>query len=157
MNRFSLFILSSFLGLGVSPLVKAADTTLYTLKTTCTVAGTELPCEVMAKDTPDFTTYTTRFGNEEKTVRFGDRPSLIAEVWNAETKSWNTLQTLSVDVANKQICYDKTFCTYNPNFISSLQENRPGFRRAQQQIRARFDSAGRINAICFDQGCDQPL
>jgi hypothetical protein len=141
----------------LTPLVHAAETTLYVLKTTCSLDGVEEPCQVEAKDTPDFTLYTARLGSQDKTVRLGDRPALIGQIWNAATKSWQPLQTMSVDVANKLICYDKTFCMYNPNFISSLQENRPGFRQAQQQIRARFDATGRVNAICFDQGCDQPI
>jgi hypothetical protein len=149
--------LSSLLGLcSYSPVI-VADTILYTLKSTCTVDGAALPCEIVVKDSPDYTIYTTRVGNQEKTVQLGDRPSLIGQIWNPETKSWQPLQTMSVDVANKLICYDQSFCMYNPNFISSLQENRPGFRQAQQQIRARFDATGRVNAICFDQGCDQPI
>lgn len=157
MKRVSGLALCGLLGLGISLPVSAEDTLLYTLKTTCTVAGQELPCEIQAKDTPDYTVYATRVANGERTVRLGDRPSLIGQIWNTETKQWQPLQAMTVDVANKLICYDKTFCMYNPNFINSLKENRPGFRQAQQQIRARFDATGRVNAICFDQGCDQPL
>jgi hypothetical protein len=157
MKRVSGLALCGLLGLSMSLPALAENTLLYTLKTTCRVDGKELPCEIQAKDTPDYTVYATRVGNEGKTVRFGDRPSLIGQIWSAETKRWQPLQTISVDVVSKLICYDKTFCTYNPNFIKSLQENRPGFRQAQQQIRARFDATGRVNAICFDQGCDQPL
>jgi hypothetical protein len=130
---------------------------LYTLTTTCTIDDKAEKCNVEAVDYPSATLYRMILpGSRVTTVRLIDDPIFRAQIWNADKKDWEALQTLTINIPDNIVCYNN-LCVNNPNFVQAALERRKGHRLSKRIMKARFDETGEISASCFDQGCDSPL
>jgi hypothetical protein len=143
---------------GLSPwAVQAAESRqLYTLSTSCTVAGAApKPCVVEAVDEGDATLYRHRIGTVTMTVRITDRP-LRMERWNGATKRWQPLKEAAARFSTNTICFNgRDLCVVNPNYLNSIREERPDATAGRDLVMVRFDSSARVNLSCYDDGCKE--
>ncbi len=131
---------------------------LYKLSTRCSLAGADpQACTVEAEDFGSVTLYRHRIGAVTKTIRVTDSP-LKMELYNTERKKWETLQSASARFSANTVCFNgRDLCVVNPNYLNSVQENRPDLMTGRDLVRVHFDSSGRTNASCYDDGCDLVL
>jgi len=142
-------------GAGATPALAQsanAPATLYTLQTNCTVAGVERRCQVEAFDGRDTTVYRTTIDGTRTTFRLIDTPGRrAAEVWNGDSRSWVTLDKLSLDFETRTLCLNgDKLCVVNPNYFASLSQAYPDL--GSDLIIARFDGkSGHLSAICYSR------
>lgn len=125
---------------------------LYTLQTNCSVAGAERRCQVEAFDGQDATVYRTTVDGARTTFRLIDTPGRrAAEIWNGESRSWVSLDTLSLDFESRTLCLNgDQLCVVNPNYFASLAQSYPEL--GSDLIIARFAAkTGRLSAICYSR------
>jgi hypothetical protein len=143
-------------GLGPWAVQAAESRQLYTLSTSCTVAGAApTPCVVEAVDEGDATLYRHRIGTVTMTVRITDRP-LRMERWNGATKRWQPLKEAAARFSTNTICFNgRDLCVVNPNYLNSIREERPDATAGRDLVMVRFDSSARVNLSCYDDGCKE--
>jgi hypothetical protein len=148
---------SSALALLAAP-APASAKVLYTLTTTCSLMGADpQACTVEAEDFGSVTLYRHRIGAITKTIRITDTP-LKMELYDADTKQWNQLQSASARFSANTVCFNgRDLCVVNPNYLNSVKESRPELMAGRDLVRVHFDSNGRTNASCYDDGCDLVL
>lgn len=134
----------------------AATTTLYTLNTQCTVKkGKPQPCIVEAIQEGEATLYRHKIGNAIETVRITDNPVRMT-LWDTKTKSWQTLSSAGARFSTNTICFNgRDLCVVNANYLNSVREDRPDASAGRDLVRVRFDSTGRVNLTCYDDGCKE--
>lgn len=156
--RVSGALLSCFsLGLAIAPPASHAQT-LYTLSTTCSLAGAApQPCTVEAVNEGEATVYRHRIGRVTETIRITDSPATMSR-WVEARKAWVPLTTAAARFSSNTICFNgRELCVVNPNYLSSVLEDRRDVMEGRDLVKVHFDSDGRVNASCYDAGCEVTL
>jgi hypothetical protein len=145
------------LALAIAPPASRAQA-LYTLNTTCSLAGAApQPCIVEAVDEGDVTLYRHRIGRVTETIRITDSPAKMSR-WVEARKAWVPLTTAAARFSSNTICFNgRELCVVNPNYLSSVLEDRPELMKGRDLVKVHFGSDGRVNASCFDAGCEVTL
>ena len=143
-------------GLASSP--PAAAEILYTLQTRCSLNGaTPVPCTVEAINQETFTLYRHRIGADITTLRISDAPLRMA-LWDRESKGWRSLTTASARFSTNTVCFnDRQLCVVNPNYLNSVRQDNPKAMAQRDVVKVHFGADGRINASCYDEGCEVTL
>ena len=141
--------------LGASPSL-AQSKTLYSLSTQCSLKGAQpQSCVVEAIEEGDTTLYRHRIGRTTETVRISDDPVRMA-LWNPQSKSWQNLRSAGARFSTNTICFNgRDLCVVNANYLNSVREERPDATAGRDLVQVRFDSSGRVNLTCYDDGCKE--
>lgn len=128
---------------------------LYTLKTQCSLRGAApVPCSVEAVNEVGATLYRHRIGSQIATVRITDKPIRMA-LWDDSAKQWRNLNRASARFSANTVCFNgKELCVVNPNYLNSVREDNVAATAGRDLVRVNFGSDGRINASCYDDGCE---
>jgi len=130
-------------------------TLLYRLATTCAVAGAPpVNCSVEAVNEGTSTLYRHSIGKATQIVRITDDPVTMT-LWNESAKQWESLRNASARFSSNTVCFnDRELCVINPNYLNSIrQDDLKGRFRGRDLIKVHFDTAGRIDASCYDDAC----
>ena len=144
----------------LTPVLGAADAarseTLYTLSTRCSVAGgAPQPCVVEAVNEGEATLYRHKIGSAVTTIRITDKPVRM-ERWDSSRKGWQPLKETAARFSTNTICFNgRDLCVVNPNYLNSVRQDRPDATAGRDLVKVRFDSSGRVNLTCYDNGCDE--
>jgi hypothetical protein len=147
------------LGLGAAisaPPAQAQSEALYTLETTCAVrGGAAQPCVVEALDEGDFTTYRHRIGNITETIRIAETPVRM-DRFEASSNSWLSLSSAAARFSTNTICFNgRDLCVVNANYLNSVREESEDDQlQGRDLVMVHFRADGRIDATCFDTGCE---
>lgn len=130
--------------------------TLYTLQTSCSVDGTSLvPCAIEAINQGGTTIYRHQIGPKTVEVRITDKPVARIEIWDTASKRWLSVVSAVARFSKNAICFNGTdFCAVNPNYLNSVQQASPSTFAGRDLVRVHFGVDGRIDASCYDAGCD---
>ncbi|QPN63717.1 hypothetical protein H8F25_02255 [Synechococcus sp. CBW1004] len=141
----------------VSPLPSRSEV-LYTLRTQCSLAGAApVPCSVEAVNDSGATLYRHRIGDQIQTIRITDKPVRMA-LWDHSAKQWRPLNRASARFSTNTVCFnDRELCVVNPNYLNSVREGNVAAMAGRDLIKVNFGSDGRINASCYDDGCEVSL
>lgn len=153
----SALALASALALGAAPARAQDETgTLYTLETTCSLAGAApQPCVVEAIEGDDFVTYRHKIGDSTETIRISDSPVRMGRL-EAGTDSWEFLTSVGARFSTNTICFNGTdICVINPNYLNSIREERPDSTADRDLVRVLFGDDGRVHLTCYDDGCEE--
>lgn len=159
-RSISMSLLLGVITLGVAQPPAQARTepmeTLYTLETTCTVAGgASEPCVVEATTTAEGTSYRHTIGERVHTVRISDGPTRMS-LWDAGTSTWKPLSSAAARFSTNTICFNGVdLCAVNANYLNSVREERPEATAGRDLVQVRFDDSGRVNLSCYDDGCKE--
>lgn len=151
--------LGTALGLGAvagSAPALAQSENLYELETTCSLRGGEpQPCVVDAIEEGDFTTYRHTIGGSTETIRISDAPVRM-ERFEASSDSWLSLTSATARFSTNTICFNGTdLCVVNANYLNSVrEESRDDQLEGRDLVMVHFGADGRIDATCFDSGCE---
>ncbi len=131
---------------------------LYTLKTQCSLRGAApVACTVEAVDESGATLYRHRIGSQIETIRISDRPVRMAQ-WDHTAKKWRSLNRASARFSSNTVCFNgKELCVVNPNYLNSVREDNVAATTGRDLVRVNFGADGRINASCYDDGCEVSL
>ena len=129
---------------------------LYSLSTRCSIEGAApKPCVVEAVDDGGATLYRHRIGAVTMTVRITDKPVRM-ERWNGAKKTWQPLKEAAARFSTNTICFNgRDLCVVNPNYLNSVRQDRPDATAGRDLVMVRFDSTGRVNLTCYDDGCQE--
>lgn len=141
----------------VAPLPSRSEV-LYTLRTQCSLAGAApVPCSVEAVNDSGATLYRHRIGDQIQTIRITDKPVRMA-LWDHPTKQWRFLNRASARFSTNTVCFnERELCVVNPNYLNSVREGNVAAMAGRDLIKVNFGSDGRINASCYDDGCEVSL
>jgi hypothetical protein len=130
--------------------------TLYTLKTSCSINGTNLvPCTIVAADQGDATIYSHVIGSQKVEIRITDKPVTRIETWEAASKRWVSVVSAAARFSKNAVCFNGTdLCAVNPNYLNSVQQSSPATFAGRDLVRVHFGADGRVDASCYDAGCD---
>lgn len=128
---------------------------LYRLNTECSFKGAPpVPCVVEATQSGTTTIYRHTAGKTVVTIRISDEPSRI-ELMNPSTGQFSTVRSAGARFSVNTICYNgRDFCVVNPNYLNSVREESPQQFAGRDLVRVQMNNDGRINLICYDEGCD---
>jgi hypothetical protein len=131
---------------------------LYTLKTQCSLTGaTPVPCSVEAVNENGATLYRHRIGAQIQTIRITDKPVRMA-LWDNSAKQWRALNRASARFSTNTVCFNgQELCVVNPNYLNSVREGNVAAMSGRDLVKVNFGSDGRINASCYDDGCEVSL
>ena len=131
---------------------------LYTLKTQCSLKGAAaVPCTVEAIDEGGATVYRHEIGSAVETIRISDKPVRMA-LWDGTRKEWRNLTRASARFSSNTVCFNGTdLCVVNPNYLNSVRETSPYATAQRDLVKVNFVADGRINASCYDDGCEVTL
>lgn len=131
---------------------------LYNLKTQCSVKGTApVACTVEAVDTGGATEYRHRIGSSIETIRISDKPVRM-EIWDGAGRRWRSLKRASALFSSNTVCFDgRDLCVVNPNYLNSVRESNSAAMTGRDLVKVAFGADGRINASCYDNGCEVTL
>jgi hypothetical protein len=131
---------------------------LYRLSTKCSLAGeTPQACTVQAINEGEYTLYRHLIGPKTETIRISAEPTRIV-IWDHDKKQWQNLERAQALFSTNTICFNgRSLCVVNPNYLNSVRESEPGRMDSRDLIKVFFGKDGRINASCFDEGCDLNL
>ena len=145
------------LALLASPLPGRAEV-LYKLSTQCSLKGAEpTACTVEAVNEGGATLYRHQVGAELVTIRITDAPVRMAR-WNPTSQQWQNLKRASARFSANTVCFNgRELCVINPNYLNSVQEDNPAATAKRDLVKVNFGADGRINASCYDDGCEVTL
>jgi hypothetical protein len=131
---------------------------LYTLRTQCSLRGAAaVPCTVEAIDEGGATVYRHQIGSAVETIRISDKPVRMA-LWDGSSKQWRSLARASARFSSNTVCFNGTdLCVINPNYLNSVRESSPYATAQRDLVKVNFGADGRINASCYDDGCEVTL
>lgn len=152
-NRSGL-IPALFLALMAVPLPSRSEV-LYTLKTQCSQQGAApVACSVEAVNDSGATLYRHRIGTQTQTIRITDKPIRMAW-WDDATKQWRPLSRASARFSSNTVCFNGgELCVVNPNYLNSVREDNVAATTGRDLVKVNFGADGRINASCYDAGCE---
>jgi hypothetical protein len=129
--------------------------TLYTLATSCSVAGAApTACSIEAVDQGTVTLYRHRIGRQEQVIGISEDPYVRMGLWNPASKTWQPLRSATARLSSNTVCFNGTdLCAVNPNYLNSLRQQKGAALNGRDLIKVTFGSDGRINAYCYDDGC----
>ena len=141
--------------LGIASLPPAQAEPLYKLETECSFkGGAAVPCTVEANSEGKATVYRHTAGSKVLTIRISDDPSRI-EVLNTASGKYETATSAGARFSVNTICFNgRDFCVVNPNYLNSIRQDSPQQFAGRDLVGVQMNSAGRINVICYDDGCD---
>ncbi|NQV10986.1 MAG: hypothetical protein HQ527_07465 [Cyanobacteria bacterium] len=139
-----------------APAEKTAETLLYKLETTCSLKGAEpVDCTVEAIDEGEATLYRHQIGTTTETIRILDDPIRMSRRI-AASQEWVSLQQAGARLSTNTICFNGLdLCVVNPNYLNSITEDNPPAMEGRDLVRVFFAEEGRINATCYDEGCER--
>ena len=145
------------LALLASPLSGRAEV-LYKLSTQCSVKGGEpTACTVEAVNDGSATLYRHQIGSDTVTIRITDSPVRMAR-WDGASKQWQNLKRASARFSANTVCFNgRELCVINPNYLNSVREDNPAATAKRDLVKVNFGADGRINASCYDDGCEVTL
>jgi hypothetical protein len=145
------------LALLAAPLPSRSEV-LYTLKTQCSLAAAApVPCTVEAVNENGATLYRHRIGAQIQTIRISDKPVRMS-LWDDTAKQWRSLNRASARFSSNTVCFNgKELCVINPNYLNSVREDNVAAMSGRDLVKVNFGSDGRINASCYDGGCEVSL
>jgi len=152
----SLAVLGTGLGVPLlAPPVLAAPQQLYSLQTRCAIKGeAPVPCTVEALEEGSATLYRHRIGSRTETVRITDSPVRMA-FWDAASREWKSLKRAEARFSTNTICFGVgDLCVVNPNYLNSVRESNAAATAGRDLVRVHFGADGRIDASCYDAGCE---
>ena len=131
---------------------------LYTLATQCSLAGGPAqPCTVEAIDEGGTTIYRHRIGTQTIAVRITDSPVTMA-IQSGTSTTWVPLRSAGALFSTNSICFNgRELCVVNPNYLNSVRETNPAATAKRDLVKVNFGEDGRINASCYDDGCEVTL
>lgn len=131
---------------------------LYTLKTQCSLRGAApVACTVEAVDDSGATLYRHRIGSDIQTIRITDKPVRMV-LWDGTAKRWHSLTRASARFSSNTVCFNgQDLCVVNPNYLNSVREGNLAAMSGRDLVKVNFGSDGRINASCYDDGCEVSL
>jgi len=141
--------------LAAAPAPAPGPSLLYRLATTCSLAGAPpVNCTVEAADEGSSTLYRHSIGKDNLIVRITDDPVSMT-LWNESAKKWESLRNASARFSANTVCFnDRELCVINPNYLNSIrQDDLKGRFQGRDLIKVHFDTAGRIDASCYDDAC----
>ena len=129
---------------------------LYKLSTQCSLgAGNPQPCLVEAINEKGATLYRQTIGSTTETIRITDQPVRM-ERWDAQAKRWQSLTSAAARFSRNTVCFNgRDLCVVNPNYLNSVQEDRPEAMAGRDLVQVVFGKDGRINLSCYDDGCQK--
>lgn len=133
-----------------------AEAILYKLATTCSLAGAApVSCTVEAINQGANTLYRHRIGAVTETIRITDDPVTMA-IWKPGDKQWQQLRNAAARFSTNTICFnDRDLCVINPNYLNSVRQDDPTARlKGRDLVRVHFGPDGRVDASCYDAGCE---
>lgn len=151
------FLSALSLALLASPLPSRSEV-LYTLNTQCSLRGAApVACTVEAVNQSGVTLYRHRIGSQIATVRITDKPIRMA-LWDDSAKQWRNLNRASARFSTNTVCFNgEELCVVNPNYLNSVREDNLAAAAGRDLVRVNFGADGRINASCYDDGCEVRL
>lgn len=154
--RFSRGGLISALSLALlaAPLPSRSET-LYILKTQCSLGGAAaVPCSVEAVNENGATLYRHAIGARIETIRITDKPIKMSW-WDDKAKQWRPLSRASARFSSNTVCFNgNELCVVNPNYLNSVREDNVAATAGRDLVKVNFGADGRINASCYDVGCE---
>lgn len=131
---------------------------LYKLKTQCSQKGGPAEaCVVEAVNEADATLYRHQIGSKVVTVRISDAPVRMA-LWDDGRKQWVNLKRAAARFSSNTICFNgRDLCVVNANYLNSVREDNPATTARRDLIKVHFGADGRIDASCYDEGCEVTL
>ena len=131
---------------------------LYRLNTRCSVNGAApVACTVEASNENQVTLYRHEIGAQRITVRISDGPVRM-DRWDSQGKRWQSLRTAAARFSTNTVCFnDRELCVVNPNYLNSVVQDNPNSMAQRDLVKVHFGSDGRINASCYDDGCEVTL
>jgi hypothetical protein len=132
---------------------------LYKLSTSCSLkGGAPVPCTVEAEDEGPATVYIHRIGNVTEKVRITDDPVRMS-IWRSGSNTWEQIRRVDARFSTNTICFNKReLCVVNPNYLNSVREDRSNTRlEGRDLVVVHFGKDGRVDASCYDEGCDLVL
>jgi hypothetical protein len=103
------------------------------------------------------TLYRHRIGAQIQTIRITDKPVRMA-LWDNSAKQWRALKRASARFSTNTVCFNgQELCVVNPNYLNSVREDNVAAMSGRDLVKVNFGSDGRINASCYDDGCEVSL
>ena len=137
-----------------------AGQTLYILDTQCSIAGGPAQaCRVEAIDAGSTTIYRHRIGAQTILIRITDSPVTMARQ-DGIGKPWVPLRSVGALFSTNSICFNgRELCVVNPNYLNSVREDRKDLNllRGRDLVKLHFGPDGRVDASCWDSGCEAVL
>jgi hypothetical protein len=135
--------------------VPSSAEVIYKLDTQCSLKGAApVSCAVEATNEADATLYRHQIGSQLVTIRISDAPIRMA-MWDAKAKQWQSLKRASARFSSNTICFNgRELCVVNPNYLNSVREDNPAATAKRDLVRVHFGADGRIDASCYDDGCE---
>ena len=140
------------------PTAAAKEQILYSLETRCSLNGAPaVPCTVEAVDDGQATHYRHRIGSKTDTIRVTDAPVRMLR-WDAQTKQWKSLTWAAARFSSNTVCFNgRELCVVNPNYLNSVRQDHAAAMALRDLVKVHFGADGRINATCYDDGCEVTL
>lgn len=131
---------------------------IYTLQTQCRLQATTIvPCTVQAIDEGQATLYRHTFRDGVRSIRITDSPLRMTR-WDASSQQWLSLNSASARFSTNTVCFNGVdLCVVNPNDLNSVRQERAAAMVSRDLVKVHFGSDGRINATCYDDGCEVSL
>jgi hypothetical protein len=131
---------------------------LYKLQTQCSQkGGAAVACVVEAVNDADATLYRHQIGSQVVTVRISDAPVRMA-MWDATAKNWVSLRRAAALFSTNTVCFNgRELCVVNANYLNSVREDNPAATAKRDLVKVHFGADGRIDASCYDTGCEVTL
>ena len=132
----------------------ARSEVLYKLNTQCSLgAGNPQPCQVEAINEKGATLYRHTLGSTTETIRISDQPVRM-DRWDAKAKGWQSLSSAAARFSRNTVCFNgRDLCVVNPNYLNSVEEDRPEAMAGRDLVQVFFGKDSRINLSCYDAGC----
>lgn len=146
----------AFLGLLVlASALPAAAELLYRFETRCSLTGGPLqPCVVEASKDGETISVQHTIGRRTETIRFSDAPLRVSRR-QLSTSQWQPVRLLGLRFSTKTVCFDgRMLCVINPNYLERVRQGNPLLVEGRDLVRVHFGRDGRIDASCFDEGCE---
>ena len=131
---------------------------LYTLETRCSLqAAAPVPCRVEAQNEGQATLYRHSVGRVSETIRITETPVRM-ELWDGSSRQWKSLSTAAARFSTNTVCFNgRDLCVVNPNYLNSVRQQSPAAMAGRDLVKVHFGADGRINASCYDDGCEVKL
>jgi hypothetical protein len=142
-----------------TPTAQPTNTLLYTLATRCSLEGAApVACSVEAVDQGGSTLYRHRIGERTIAVRITDSPVTMARQ-SGPGQPWEPVRTAGARFSTNSICFNgRELCVVNPNYLNSVREDRQDLRlQGRDLVKVHFGPDGRVDASCYDSGCEANL
>jgi hypothetical protein len=142
-------------GLGLLAPAPSRAELLYRLETRCSLAGGALqPCLVEASKDGESTIYQHTIGRRLETIRFSEAPLRVSRR-QLSTSQWQPVRLASLRFSTNMLCFDgRMLCVINPRQLERLRQGNPLQLDGRDLVRVHFGRDGRIDASCFDEGCE---